>query len=559
MNGFDETRDFIVVGSGGGSMCAGLLMRTHGKSVVILEKTELVGGTTAKSGGVMWVPNNRFMARDGIEDSFEAGMAYLNAAIGDASDAPGATMARREAYVRESPRMIDFLHEQGVKLTRVGYWPDYYDELPGSSKPGRTVVAELFNLNELREWKDRLRPGFINIPATLEEGLEIGNFMQSWKSRRIILKVGLRALTAALTGKRWIAAGAALQGRMLQASLRAGIEFRLNSPVKELIIEDGKVTGVLMQKNGQDWKIGARLGVLVNAGGFAHNQAMRDKYQPGTSAAWSSAPETDTGEMINEMARQGAATAQMEEFVGQQHTLPPGHENNYVKDGVQQVTAKPHAILVDQTGTRYMNEGGSYMAYCKNMLERDRVAPAIPSWAVFDTQFIRKYLLAGTMPGTKKPKRWFDEGYMKKAETIEELAGQIGAEPVVFKATIDRFNGFVEQNHDDDFLRGDRAYDRWLGDPCHKPSETLGKIEQAPFYAIPVVPGDVGTYGGVVADEYARVLREDGSVIPGLYATGVSTASAMGRVYPGAGCSIGPAFLFGYLAAKHALSGIEPD
>jgi 3-oxosteroid 1-dehydrogenase len=260
----------------------------------------------------------------------------------------------------------------------------------------------------------------------------------------------------------------------------------------------------------------------------------------------------DTGEMIEEMMRHGAAIAQMEERVGNQQTLPPGAEESEAKPGVQAMTASPHCILVDQTGVRYMNEGGSYMEYCKRMLERNKTVPAVPSWAIFDSQYLRKYMLAGTLPGSKKPQQWYDSGYLRNADTIESLARQINVDPGRLKSTVERFNVFVARNHDDDFHRGERAYDRWLGDPFHQPSQTLGTIDEGPFYAVPVVPGDVGTYGGVVTDENARVLRQDGSVIPGLYATGVSTASVMGRSYPGAGSSVGPSFTWGYVAAKHA-------
>jgi 3-oxosteroid 1-dehydrogenase len=192
------------------------------------------------------------------------------------------------------------------------------------------------------------------------------------------------------------------------------------------------------------------------------------------------------------------------------------------------------------------------MAYCKAMLERNKTVPAVPSWAVFDSQCMSQYMVAGTMPGSKKPAAWHEQGYLRSGNTIEELAQRLNIDPARLKATVERFNNFVDQNRDEDFHRGARAYDRWLGDPYHKPSETLGRVATAPFYAVPVVPGDVGTYGGVVTDVHARVLRADGSVIQGLYATGVSTASVMGRVYPGAGSSVGPSCTWGYVAAKHA-------
>ncbi|HMN46834.1 MAG TPA: FAD-dependent oxidoreductase [Povalibacter sp.] len=570
MSGFDEVFDFVIVGSGGGSMCAALVLRAAGKSVLILEKTGQVGGSTARSGGVLWIPNNPFMKRDGVEDSLEKATAYLDSLAADAPDAPGSTPQRRRTFLVEGPQMLEFLVRQDIRLTRVREWPDYYDDRPGGSVPGRTVIAELFDSNELGAWKPKLRPSFIMapvylmpsplkqlmtslgiplLPATLPEMMDLAYVTRSWAVKLIGARVVLRALIAKLTGRQWVAGGAALQGRMLQAALRSGADIRTESSVNELIVENGAMKGVVSGSR----RIGARLGVLVNAGGFARNQRMRDRYIPGTSAQWSMAAPGDTGEMIEEMMRHGAAVAQMEERVGNQQTLPPGAENSEAKPTAQALTASPHCILVDQSGVRYQNEGGSYMAYCKAMLERHKTVPAVPSWAILDSQYLRKYMFAGTMPGTPKPQQWYDSGYLKKAETIEELARQLGMAPATLQTTVERFNGFVAKNFDEDFHRGDRAYDRWLGDPYNKPSETLGSISEGPFYAVPVHPGDVGTYGGVVTDECARVLREDGSAISGLYATGVSTASVMGRSYPGAGASIGPSFVWGYVAAKHAV------
>jgi 3-oxosteroid 1-dehydrogenase len=557
MAAFDEVADFVIVGSGGGSMCAGLVMRSAGKRVVILEKTGLVGGTTARSGGVMWIPNNRFMKRDGVEDSFEKATQYLDSVVGDAPDAPGTSPERRRTYLTEAPKMLDFLVEQGIELTRVKFWPDYYDDRPGGSKEGRTVIAKLFNVKELGEWRDKLRPGMLatvgDVAAYVDEGMKIRTAKVSWAGKGAMLKVGLRTVFSRLMGRYYVSAGAALQGRMLKASLDAGVDIRINSPVSELIVEDGAVKGVVTVKDGKPWRIGATLGVLVNAGGFARNQAMRDQYQPGTRVEWTNVPEGDTGEMIQEMMRLGAAIAQMEEMVGFQSSIAPGTENAVIKPGVQAQVASPHAILVDQSGVRYQNEGGSYHAFCKGMLERNKTVPAVPSWAIFDQQHVSKYPVVGISPGKPIPQRWYDAGFMHKANTIEELAKSIKVDPATLRATIERFNGFVAKNRDEDFHRGDREYDRWLGDPTHKPSGTLGTIIKPPFYAMPVVPGDVSTYGGVVTDSQARVLRADGSVIAGLYATGVSTASVMGRTYPGAGCSVGPSFTFGYIAAKHAL------
>lgn len=554
MSNFDETYDFVVVGSGGGSMCCALALRAAGKSVIILEKTGLIGGTTARSGGVMWIPDNRFMKRDGVPDSQEQANAYLDAVVGDHNDTPAATRVRRQTYIAEGTRMVEFLIDQGIKLNRVSYWPDYRDEAPGGSEKGRTVVAELFNVNELGAWKSKLRPNFIPMMSTLDEMLKLRFIMKSWEARRIAVRFGLRTIWAKLTGKHYVTAGAALQGRMFQAALKAGVGFRTDCAVTELVEEDGRITGVIATVDGKQRRFGGRLGVLVNAGGFAQNQQMRDKYIPGTSVKWTNTTEGDTGEMILEMTRHGAAIAQMEEMVGNQMSIPPGMEDEIIKPVVQGVTAAPHAILVDQSGVRYMNEAGSYMTYCQGMLARHKTVPAVPSWAIMDSQYMKNYGFITPFPSKKKPQEWYDSGYMKKADTIEELASLLNIDPATLRGTVDRFNGFVAKNHDDDFNRGDRAYDRWLGDMYHKKNASLGSISEGPYYAVPVVPGDVGTYGGVVTDEKARVLRDDGTVIDGLYATGVSTASVFGRAYAGAGASVGPSFVWGYVTAKSVLA-----
>lgn len=544
-----ESCDFIVVGSGGGSMCAALVLRAAGKRVLILEKASLVGGTTAISGGVMWIPANRYMKEAGIEDSAEAALRYLDAIIGDQPDTPGASRARRRAYVEQAPRMLDFLAGQGIRLRRLPSWPDYYNA-PGESVPGRTVVSELFDLKQLGEWKDKLRPGFLPLPANLDEAMQLPLMKRSGAAKKVLLRVIGRAIGDRLTGKRRVTAGQALQGQMLHAALKAGVEIRLNCPVKQIVMEDGRAVGVRTAAG----EVRARLGVLINAGGFARNQAMRDRYIPGTSAEWTNVIAEDTGEMIAEGQRLGAALAQMEERVGSPMAFPP--ENPKVKPGMQGDMAKPHAILVDQNGLRYLRESASYVQLCQWMLARK---DGTPSWMVFDSQFINKYMLAGSMPGAKKPRAWTESGFLRSGETIEALAAACGIDGARLRATVERFNGFARQNRDEDFGRGGHAYQEWLGDPLATgPSKTLGTIEQGPFYAVQVYPGDVSTFGGLLTDEHARVLRADGSPISGLYATGTSTASVMGRNSPGAGASIGPSFTWGYVAAQHALQNTIP-
>jgi 3-oxosteroid 1-dehydrogenase len=329
--------------------------------------------------------------------------------------------------------------------------------------------------------------------------------------------------------------------------------MRASARVEQLLLDaNGRVTGVQATIDGQRRTIAARHGVLVNAGGFSRNQTMRDKWQPGTSSDWTATCPGDTGEMILDMMRIGAAVAQMEEMVGNQVALPPG-----TPDGLALVVselAKPHSIVTDQSGERYLNEAQSYMTFCQTMLARNKQVSAVPSWLILDSQYLRKYMVSGTLPGTAKPEQWFKDGWLQKAETLSGLAIQCGIDPQRLEATVARFNQFARSGVDEDFGRGGTAYSRFLGDSAHSPSPSLGTIAEGPFYAYQFFPGDVGTYGGVVTDIHARVLREDGTPIEGLYATGISTASVMGRNYPGAGASVGPSFVWGYVAARHALA-----
>ena len=547
----DEHFDFVAAGSGGGALCAALILRDAGHSVLVLEKTDLVGGTTATSGGVMWIPANRFMAGAGIDDNREQALAYLDAVVGDSPDCPGATAARRQAYVEQAPRMVDYLAGRGIRLRRVPSWPDYCSA-PGASEPGRTVVSDLFDLNRLGAWKFRLRPGFLPLPAYLEEAMQLPDMKRTWAAKKVLARLIGRTLASRLRGRHLATAGQALQGQMLHAALQAGAEIRTGSAVKELILEDGRVTGVVVDGEVAPRRIGARLGVLINAGGFARNQRMLDEYIPGTSTQWTRTAPGDTGDMIEAGQRIGAALAQMGERVGNPMALPPD-----AADGAPAVVhgdlAKPHGIVVDQSGERYMREANSYVAIGQAMLERNQQVPAIPSWLVFDRRFLSTYPLAGNMRGAKKPASWYEQRFLRTGDTLAALAHACDIAPGRLEATVARFNGFVAKGRDEDFGRGDHVYDNWLGDGLHQPSPTLGSIEEGPFFAIPVYPGDVSTFGGLVTDEHARVLHEDGAVIPGLYATGTSTASVFGRGCPGAGASIGPSFTWGYVAARHAV------
>lgn len=565
MTTFDETFDMIVIGSGGGSMCAALAAADRGRSTVILEKQEKVGGSTAYSGGVWWIPNNPLMARAGVRDSYEHARTYFDAAV--TYHGPGTSPVRREAFLRTGPDMVEFLERKGMAFERPDGYADYYDDLPGGEPRGRALHAKLFDINELGEWRDRLAiyPGRV-LRISVEELPQLTLLKRSWVARRVAVRVGLRMALNALRGRDARGAGAAMQGRMLQLALRAGVTIRTDAAVGEFIVEDGRVVGVVAVIDGCERRLAARDGVLVNAGGFSHNGPMRQTHGPSPAAHnWTLANQGDTGEIIQAAIDLGAATDCLDEAWWMLTSLAP--DGSFPKGATTSTgqpvpfghhfdISLPHVILVDQDGKRFTNEAGSYMENGQRLYERHQLTGrGIPAWAIIESRHRKRYLWGANLGRT--PKEWIDSGYMKVSDTIEGLAAKCNIDRAGLLDTVNRFNGFAATGVDLDYHRGRRAFDRYHGDPTHTPNPTLGAIEKPPFYAVAIYPADVGTAGGLVTDEDGRVLRADGTRIDGLYATGNSTASVMGRTYPGAGASIAASFVFGYRAALHMTSSVR--
>jgi 3-oxosteroid 1-dehydrogenase len=558
---WDKSFDFVIVGSGGGSMCASLMCKSLGKRALIVEKINKVGGSTGYSGGVWWLPNNPVMKRHGVDDSLERARTYFNAVA--TYHGPGSSDARREAFLKTSPELVTFLESAGMRFRYADGWSDYYDTLPGGEPRGRSLVAELFDINRLGAWKDKLSmyPG-MHMPMGSEEYPTLFLAKRTWAGKRMALRLAWRMLRMKMRGQDLRANGAAIQGRMLAIALREGLDIWTESPVLDYVVEGGRVTGVRVRRNGHEINVQARDGVLINAGGFSRNREMREEFQAKPNPwQWTNANPGDTGEALLAAMRLGAATDCMNEAwwvitsLAPGETLPEGAVNS---QGVpipfmhHLDLSLPFSIMVDQSGERFCDEAGAYMEIGQRMYARQaETGRAIPSWLIMDSRQ-RKFYPWGTAAPGKIPQAWLDSGYLKRADSIAELAGICKIDAVGLAKTVQRFNEFCKTGIDSDFGRGSRAFDRAHGDPSVKPNPNLGSIERGPFYAVAMYPGDVGTAGGLVTDEHGRVCRANGSVIEGLYATGNSTASVFGRCYPGAGASIAASFIFAYLAAKHA-------
>jgi len=366
--------------------------------------------------------------------------------------------------------------------------------------------------------------------------------MRTWQGKLTAMRILLRLICARLTGKKPLMMGQALIARLRLSLKKRDIPLWLNTPLQELILENGRV--------GKPLSIYARKGVILAAGCFAHNLEMRLKYQrhPITTD-WTTASPGNTGDAILAGMRVGAAVDLMEEAWWGPSTKPPGRppffhvgERGY-----------PGLIMVNQNGQRFTNESASYVEVVQVMYQKHTDEDRhIPSYFIFDQRYRNNYLFGTLFPRQPIPAKLLRNGYIKKADSVEKLAGLLGMDPSVLVETVRRFNEFAESGKDLDYGRGDSAYDNYYGDQTVKPNPNLAPLKRAPFYAVEVVPGDLGTRGGLVTDEFARVRRQDGEIIEGLYCVGNNSASVMGTTYPGPGCTVGATMIFGYIAARHA-------
>ena len=538
----DAEYDLVIIGSGAGGLAAAVAARLAGMRVLVVEKTGLLGGSTSLSGGNLWLPNNPLMARDGVRDSREDALRYL-AQFAEAGD-PATTLERQQAFVDAVAPMVTLFAGEGMIYERSPGFPDNYDHLPGGHAMGRTLRAALFNANRLGSWKAKLRPPSMPLPVHASEGGVMLQALHSWKGRAMVARVLGRVLAAKLTGRTIHGTGAALQGRMLEIALRLGVDIWLDAPLVALDMQGGAVTGAVIERDGERQTIRATRGVVMAAAGFARNLAMRQKYLPApTTTDWTLASPGETGDAILALEQAGAGFAWMGEGIWLTSWITGASQRPVMSE-----LAKPHGMLVDAAGQRFVNEGRPSNEIGRACYQRQH---GVPAWFVADARARKRYVFAFNLPGRVSPK-WLEQGWVCQDQTIAGLAGQCGIDPAGLEASVARFNQLCAAGDDADFHRGDSAYSRAMGDPASWPNVNLGPIAQPPFWAAPIVPGDVGTYGGAITDRHARVLRGDGSVICGLYAAGNCAAPLAGPHYPGAGFSIAVAAVSGYLAARHA-------
>jgi 3-oxosteroid 1-dehydrogenase len=554
---WDHSVDLLIAGSGGGGMVAGLAALDCGLEPLIVEKQALVGGSTGLSGGIVWLPNNPLMRADGIADSHEDGLAYLCDVVGDIG-APSSP-ARREMFLTAGYEMLNFLIRKGVQLVRCSGWSDYYPNHKGGNEAGRAVEGIPFDAAELGSWSDKVQPPLAKnygYAVLTNELRSVQYFNRAPRAFAVATRVFLRTAAARVRRRQILTNGASLIAQMLKALMDLSDgqpPLWINAAMDDLIVEDGRVVGARVVRGGTSLNVEARKGVLLAAGGFGHNAEMRQRYsgdQP-NEAKWSIANAGDTGEVLQTAMRLGAKTDLLDEawWLPSVFIANGGAAAASLGSGRQ----RPGAIYVDSTGRRFCNESNSYVEVGKAMYANK----AVPCWMIFDDGYVRRYVTSSNplkfrQRNQQLPPELIESGAVKRAASVEDLARQIDLPADELTHTIQRFNQFAAKGLDPDFGRGQSAYNDCLGDPGYRPNAAVGPLNRAPFYATRVVPADVGTCGGVITNEYAQVLDEQDQVIDGLYATGNTTATVMGRTYPGAGASIASSMVFGYVAARHA-------
>ena len=544
--------DVLVVGSGAGALTAAITAHEQGGNVLVVEKTSEYGGTSATSGGGIWIPCNHLMAKHGQSDTPEAALDYMKACVGD-----DVSEDRMKTYVDKAPEMLKFMEDKTeVKYISTPY-ADYFPDRPGGKDGWRTLDPIPMNAAKLGdEFMNMREPHpqtqFGGFTITIPEAQKIISKARGWQwliaKQAIAYKLDFRMRKKTHRHRR-LTGGNALVGRCLKSVLDRKIPIWRNSPMTSLVTKDGVVTGAVVSKDGAEMLVSAKRGVILAAGGFEHNEEMRKKHLPSpTETEWSAAPGTNTGDAHNAASDIGANLTLMDGAWWGPSVRLPGADRASVLFAER---ALPGVYIVNEKGERYLNEGASYDEVGRQLQEYP-----LSSWIVFDARARQKYAIGPLYPASVFPdSKWHDaiKEVVFKTDTLAELAEKMNVDAKGLERTAERVTKFAETGVDEDFGKGGNAYDRHYGDQTVKPNPCLGPLAKAPFYAFQIRPGDIGTKGGVDVDVNAQALDKKGKPIAGLYATGNCSSSVMGHTYPGAGSTIGPAMTFGYVAARHAM------
>ncbi|PWB59519.1 MAG: 3-oxosteroid 1-dehydrogenase [Bradyrhizobiaceae bacterium] len=556
--------DVLVIGSGAAGMSAAVTAAAHGLEVLIVEKEATFGGTTARSGGWLWIPGTSLARAWGFHEEPDLARTYLRHEAGNSFDAE-----RVDAFLEHGPRAIDFfIARTALRFDMPLVFPDYHAEAPGGTQGGRSMVTRPFDGRELGAHIRSLGaalPELTVFGMMLGSGKEIVHFMRATRSLRSAIYVAKRLSRHFVEVLRHgrgmlLTNGNALAGRLAKSAFDLGIPLWLSSPAKELIAEDGAVRGAVVEREGRPVRISARRGVVLACGGFPHDVARRKVHFPHAPTGhehYSPGPAGNTGDGLR-----------LAESVGGRVDASLPHAAAWVpvslttrKDGSQGVMphfidrAKPGVIAVTARGRRFTNEADSYHDFVQAMVAACADEPKVQAWLVCDHATLRRYGLGAVAPFPLPAGRHVRSGYLLKGASLGELASRAGIDPAGLEATVADFNAHAGAGQDPAFGKGAKAYNRFQGDALHAPNPCVKPIETAPFYAIRLVIGDLGTYAGLSTDRHARVLDGERRPIPGLYAVGNDIASIMGGNYPGAGITLGPALTFGHIAGCH-LAGV---
>lgn len=552
--------DMVVIGSGAAGMTAATVGALAGLDVVLLEATEVFGGTTAFSGGGAWIPANHYQAELGFEDNLAQARTYLQAVLGNFFNAE-----RIDAYINTANEMLDFMEANTTVRLSASDIPDYEPTQPGWNQ-GRCLLTADFDGNELGDDFGRVRPPiremglFHSMQVAPADAIAMAGWNQSMANFRTTVSRMMGYAMDRLRGRRGrhMANGNALAGRLFKSARDAGVTLIENARARDLLFENGRVCGVEFDHRGEPRTIRASGGVVLASGGFGKNEEMRQKWLDQSKAGWSLQPEGSRGDGIQMAQKIGGHL--VEDNAGNGIWVPASRYTR--EDGTIGMFPSlffdrhcPGHIMVDaRDGKRFVDESFHYQNFGQVSLEKgvERI------WQIADAEAVAKYGLGAVKPAPFSPEKWVKSGYAKKAATIAELAGKLGLDPAVLSQTVERFNEHAAKGEDPDFGRGTNAYDRYMGDPSHKPNASLRPLTKAPFYAIEVRPSDLGSVQGLETNAKAQVLGEGGVPIAGLYAAGLDNNTVVRGKYPGGGTSIGPAMTFGFIAARDIVAGVKP-